>query len=1820
MTLVSAGLLLSLTPETARAEGSAQLGQISDAGNNGLMANAVLFVDVLDGEDTLNLAARGQGDVSVTVTRVNPDDTLGVEAASTLTAGNGLLTGATVPATLPDGGNIPQRIAVTPGRYRVVFGEAVEPFDVSVTTGNVSYNPADVPVGGGRLSARDWRFFGDLPGAGENPMDAEFYVRAPVGEEYEYIWELEFAGLLGGQMCLTANELGLPGAYSMTSQPYSAITGIDGFDPSDRFSLCDELSKYDIYINPPNNRKPEPPSPTLELFGIGACGAILEGTGGVFSFDTDLGGTYSIVIDANRDDVFDAKQGDISLNGSAQAGNNEVAWDGRDGDGNAVPVGDGYAARLFVRLGEFHFTGSDIEALDPGITVNRVAENGTGTQTRLYWDDEALEGDGSFNDALLAPNPVWSTPNGVLTPHAWRGAQVQGTTYNGPGENSFIDTWVFGAEQTRDLEFDVLSPADDFDGDGLINGRECVIGSLVDDVDTDGDEVFDGDEEISSNLDDPPTDSDGDGIADALDEDDDEDGIPTSLENPDPNSDDDPADAQDSDGDSIPDYLDDDDDNDGVLTAEEGADSSNLPDSQNSDGDNLPDYLDDDDDGDGVPTLDEVPDQNEDGSPSDAQNSDDDNLPDYLDDDDDNDGIPTEDELGDQDDNGTPDYLEEPEDADGDGILDGVECPSGAECPDSDGDGTDDVNDPDDDGDGVPTSDEDLDGDGDPRNDDSDGDDKPDYLDEDDDGDEVPTKDEDIDGDDDPRNDDSDGDDKPNYLDEDDDEDGVPTLKEVTDGRDFGNDVDNDDRPNWLDTDADGDDIADGTEASGDGDANDNDVPDYLEPNFAPEDSDGDGIIDTIECASPGECPDSDGDGDDDVNDTDDDNDGVPTSVEAPAGNRVDTDDDDLPDYLDEDDDGDGVFTKHEQPDADGDGDVDDALDTDDDGTPNYLDEDDDDDGVFTKFEEPDRDSDGDPSDARNTDADDAPDYLDEDDDGDDLLTKDEDADPNGDGNPRDAVDTNDDGAPDYLDATVGAGGDTDGDGITDSEECPEQDDCADSDDDGIVDVEDNDDDGDGVPTADEDRDGDGDPRNDDTDGDGKPDYLDTDDDDDGVLTRFEDQDGDGDPSDDDTDNDDAPNYLDKDDDGDRIATEDERPDPNGDGDPEDARDTDDDGKPDYLDADDDDDGIDTRDELGNPSAPRDTDDDGKPDYLDADDDRDAEEIPNVAVLQGGGIGCAVQGVGGGNEPTGLALMGLMMGAALLVRRRQRAAMVAATAAAMGLAGAAEAQETSPGFALNRYNPSERGSDWFSGESLDLRGHGRVAAGLVFDWAYKPLVSYDRNGDEIAAVVENQVYGHVGLSVNLWERLRLAASLPVLFYQNGSPVAYAGVRYETREGAEVGDLRLGADLRLFGEYGDAATLAVGSQITLPTGDRGAYTGDGEVRILPRAALAGDLASVAYSVQAGLDYRALRADYAGAPFGTEMRFGATLGLRLADKALLIGPELWGSTVVSDQGDGFFSEKTTPFEGIVGAHYLGSAWRVGVGVGPGFTRGIGAPALRVLASLEWFPAVEAVVVAPPAPLDTDGDGILDSDDACRELPGVAHADKTRHGCPPPADTDKDGIIDAEDACVSDAGVASDDKEKHGCPPDRDNDGVLDRDDACVDEPGPKSEDPKKNGCPLPKDTDGDGIIDPEDSCPDKAGPASDDPQKHGCPRAEVSGERVVILDRIEFDTGKATIRPESEAILDAVRAVLQENPQIKKLRVEGHTDNRGARPMNIGLSRRRAAAVVQWLVDHGIDNGRLTSQGLGPDKPVDSNDTDVGRQNNRRVEFHIMENGR
>jgi outer membrane protein OmpA-like peptidoglycan-associated protein len=114
------------------------------------------------------------------------------------------------------------------------------------------------------------------------------------------------------------------------------------------------------------------------------------------------------------------------------------------------------------------------------------------------------------------------------------------------------------------------------------------------------------------------------------------------------------------------------------------------------------------------------------------------------------------------------------------------------------------------------------------------------------------------------------------------------------------------------------------------------------------------------------------------------------------------------------------------------------------------------------------------------------------------------------------------------------------------------------------------------------------------------------------------------------------------------------------------------------------------------------------------------------------------------------------------------------------------------------------------------------------------------------------------------------------------------------------------------------------------------------------------------------------------------------------------------------------------------------------------------------------------------------------------------------------------------------------------------------------------------------------------------------------AEIDKTGHAAVYGIEFDTGKATLKPASEKVLGDVLSLLQAQPDWK-MKIEGHTDSTGTKAGNVTLSQQRAAAVVAWLVAKGIPRERLTAAGLGDSKPIADNSTDEGRARNRRVEL-------
>jgi outer membrane protein OmpA-like peptidoglycan-associated protein len=159
------------------------------------------------------------------------------------------------------------------------------------------------------------------------------------------------------------------------------------------------------------------------------------------------------------------------------------------------------------------------------------------------------------------------------------------------------------------------------------------------------------------------------------------------------------------------------------------------------------------------------------------------------------------------------------------------------------------------------------------------------------------------------------------------------------------------------------------------------------------------------------------------------------------------------------------------------------------------------------------------------------------------------------------------------------------------------------------------------------------------------------------------------------------------------------------------------------------------------------------------------------------------------------------------------------------------------------------------------------------------------------------------------------------------------------------------------------------------------------------------------------------------------------------------------------------------------------------------------------------------------------------------------------------------------------------------DRDNDGIFDRDDKCPDVMEDYDGVDDDDGCPEDEDTPRDLVIEKE--------------------------AELVTLRPIEFEFDKAILRASAYPILDAVAKALSDNPEIRVVEVQGHTDEQGPDAYNLALSNRRAATVRRYLIDSGIAPMRLTSKGYGETDPVDPSHTQAAYTINRRVAFIIRQ---
>ena len=554
-------------------------------------------------------------------------------------------------------------------------------------------------------------------------------------------------------------------------------------------------------------------------------------------------------------------------------------------------------------------------------------------------------------------------------------------------------------------------------------------------------------------------------------------------------------------------------------------------------------------------------------------------------------------------------------------------------------------------------------------------------------------------------------------------------------------------------------------------------------------------------------------------------------------------------------------------------------------------------------------------------------------------------------------------------------------------------------------------------------------------------------------------------------------------------------------------------------------------------------------------------------------------------------------------------------------------------------NPGAAGSLLLGTGELLPQGELRVSA--VGHYQHNPLVL--SRGDEVYPIVGSRLTTHMAAAYSLTNWLELSAQVPLVALQRGADLLSEGIERPARYGLSTPTV--GARWGMFSQQdGKWADVAVGMSVGLPFGEASGLSKATGTHYTPELMLGRRFGwfRLALNAQARVRQTVTTSPDAAikqAQLGSEVRVGAamaTVGRRLRWEL-----DLAATVPLVDQ--------PKSMELLGGPRYLVNPSMelfamggLGVGSAPG------TPLFRVLVGTAFggvtpprLPGESSVNcstdlkhTADECPdLDEDGDGVSNGLDRCDDEAGLLE----RNGCPK-RDLDGDGLEDALDACPSEVGAPA----WTGCPmPDDDGDEVDNEHDRCPTQAGP----PQTNGCPE-KDEDGDGIEDEQDRCPTQKGelrlrgcPEADrdgdtvanrfdscpniagTEENHGCPAHEIplvtlSRASLDLMGRVFFVPSQPILEDRSHALLNSVVKVIQEHPEFPLIVVGCHTDDRGFAEANMQLSQARAIAVRQYLIEKGVAPERLEARGYGDTRPIASNATSIGREINRRVEFHII----
>ncbi len=616
-----------------------------------------------------------------------------------------------------------------------------------------------------------------------------------------------------------------------------------------------------------------------------------------------------------------------------------------------------------------------------------------------------------------------------------------------------------------------------------------------------------------------------------------------------------------------------------------------------------------------------------------------------------------------------------------------------------------------------------------------------------------------------------------------------------------------------------------------------------------------------------------------------------------------------------------------------------------------------------------------------------------------------------------------------------------------------------------------------------------------------------------------------------------------------------------------------------------------------------------------------------------------------------------------IVPRTLRLGFAVAVAAVIAVPSLARAQAGD--LSINPFHHAMDSRGYLTVNASQVLGHGDLAFGLVTDWGYK-LVSLE-NGTQTLTIdnmVSPTLLAAAGLKLGPAE-IEFGATVPFVIMAGdrnpddpGLPADPNDNREFQLSGQGLGNVGLHVKTRfLKTSRGPKIGLGLVASFYLPTvSEKGKFLGDDKLTPQVMGILDKEFGQdrrFRVALNAGIRIRTGTKEYTDTGTGdpgspatgttikspTEVPFGLGVAYALSPQKFDLLGEVYGAMPLG-------GKNYMPLEAIGGIKvYLARNSFLTIGGGAGVVPGKAAnPRARAFIGIVFEPNIgdrdgdgfkDDVDECPDDPEDydqfedgdgcpepdNDKDGILDEDDKCPLNPEDKDNFEDADGCPEgnANDRDGDGLLDDVDQCPDDPEDFDKFKDEDGCPdPDNDDDGILDIDDLCPNDPEDKDGWEDEDGCPDP-DNDKDRILDNDDRCPNEPETRNGFEDEDGCPdrgRVILTGTKIEILDKVFFEYNKAVIKSESFPILDAVSATLEGNPDIQLIEVQGHTDEQGNDAYNLELSRKRAASVKQYMIDKGIAENRLESQGYGETQPLENKKTQSAYAKNRRVEFLIL----